>query len=109
MDLMKEEKQILGDAGWDRGSFNDFMIGGNAKPADFWHDPLNYLLLGIGTGSLFKAGAGLVSTATTISKAEVAEGGITVLGRYPRYTTVAKDVGGKIFNVSSDVWDKIKS
>ena len=35
--------------------------------------------------------------------------GITVLGRYPAYINVAKDVEGKIFSVPAEVWNKLST
>ena len=96
--LSKEEKQALGNASWDKGSFNDFVKGGNAKSADLWHDPLTYLELAVGGGGLIKTGAGLLSGATTVGGAEVARVGITVLGRYPAYLNVARDLSGNALN-----------
>ncbi len=107
--LDKEEQTVLGNAGWDEGSFNDFMIGGNAESADFWHDPLTYIEILIGVGGAGRAASTLakaVTSAVTTTTA-TSSSGVVVLGRYPKYLDVAKDVGGKVFSLPAEVFDKL--
>jgi len=33
--------------------------------------------------------------------------GVVVLGRWPTYLQVAKDIGGKVFSVPTEIWEKL--
>jgi RHS repeat-associated protein len=105
------ETWLSGDtcAKWDWGDARFWMgIGGVLGTA-----------IGLGGGWLgLKAGWWGSSVATTAcidsdclnEIRAVEEGvrqGITVLGRYPKYIRVAKDVGGNTFDVPIDLWNKL--
>ncbi len=69
--LTRQERLILSEAGWSEGDYNDFARGGNAVPADMWHDPLTYILAV--TGGL-KLGASLWKIGSTAAATEFADG-----------------------------------
>jgi hypothetical protein len=64
--LTRQEQLILSEAGWSEGDYNAFARGGDAVPADMWHDPLTYVLVAVGgfklAGSLGKIGSAAAAT-----------------------------------------------
>jgi hypothetical protein len=103
--LSDAERAILSAGGWDKDSYNAHVSDKETSPADALHDPLTILeLLVLGGGSL-RAVSGLATAGSLLcadgictNEVEAAQRGVTVLGRWPTYLEVARDVGGNALN-----------
>jgi len=69
--------------------------------------------LAVGVGGLACAATGPACVAAVEGvlgiggSSEMIRQGTTVLGKFPEYLQVAKDIGGKTFNVPNELWNKL--
>jgi hypothetical protein len=109
--LSKTEQSILKEGSWFEGAYNDSLIN-QTSTVPLLSDPAFYLTVFSGTGTKLLptlASGAYTSIVNRLVSNNIApaQKGITVLGRYPSYVNTAKDIGGKIFNVSADVWNQL--